>query len=126
MAELIITLADKSKLRHALGNRPEVIGRDAGCEIPLDDPSTSRRHAVFSPTPHGYLVEDLGSKNGTLVNDLPCTSKLLKDGDQILVGATLAIYSESSSKPASSVVVAEDVTASHATRYVSREKRLLL
>lgn len=126
MAELIIKLSDGRGLRHLLGNRPEVIGRDAGCEIHLDDPSVSRRHAKFSPTPHGYLVEDLGSKNGTLVNDLPSASRLLKDGDRVLIGSALAVYTEATSMPASSVVITDDVTSSHATHYVTREKRLLL
>lgn len=127
MAELIITLPDGRKVRHTLRNKPEVIGRDAACDIPLDDPSASRRHARFSPTPHGYTVEDLGSKNGTLVNEVPCTSKTLADGDQVQIGAAVAVFSSESPSSVGSVIIAEDdITASHATRYVSSEKRLLI
>lgn len=126
MPELIITLSDGRRSRHKLAAHPEVIGRDANCEIPLDDPSTSRRHARFTPTPEGYIVEDLGSKNGTLVNDRPCTNRVLSDGDKVLVGAVLATYHESSVSAAGSVVIAEDATQSHGTHYVPREKRLLL
>ncbi|MFQ5493824.1 MAG: SpoIIE family protein phosphatase, partial [Phycisphaerae bacterium] len=128
MAELQITLADGRPVRHTLGRGPEVIGRDEQCEIPIDDPSASRRHACFSLTPRGYLVEDLGSKNGTLVNELPCTSKVLKEGDRIQVGAAVAVFHEvgASSSEAGSVVVSDDMTASHGTRFVSADTRLLL
>ena len=126
MAELIITLADGRKLRHPLGTLPAVIGRDAGCDIPIDDPSASRRHARFSPTPAGYLVEDLGSKNGTLVNDKPHASHLLKDGDRVLIGSAMALYRESELPSSHSVVITDELPESHATRYVSREQQLLL
>ena len=126
MAELLITLSDGRTIRHTLGTRPEVIGRDAACEISIDDASTSRRHARFAPTSRGYIVEDLGSKNGTLVNDKPCTSHVLKDGDEVLLGSALAVFRDAELPSSHSVVIAEDVTASHATRYVSRERRLLL
>ncbi len=126
MAELLITLSDGRTRRHVLGTTPEVIGRDADCDIPIDDPSTSRNHARFLATPRGYLVEDLGSKNGTLVNDLPAESHLLKDGDRVLIGSTLAVFCDSDSRTAPSVVIAEDTATGHATRYVSRDRRLLL
>lgn len=113
-------------MRHALSQGAEVMGRDAGCDIPLDDPSASRRHARFAPTPNGFLVEDLGSKNGTLVNDLPCTSKLLTDGDTVQLGSTVIVYQESSIAGGGSVVVADDATESGAARFVSRDTRLLL
>ncbi len=126
MAELVITLSDGRTIRHELGSRPEVMGRDASCEISIDDPSTSRRHARFSPTPQGYMVEDLGSKNGTLVNDAPCTSHVLRNGDRVLLGSALAVYREEKELSSQSVVIADDLTATHATRYVSRDQRLSL
>lgn len=126
MAELSITLSNGGKASHTLGQRPEVIGRDPQCDIPLDDPSASRRHARFSPTPRGYVIEDLGSKNGTLVNDVPCTSKLLTTGDNIQIGSAVAVYSDARMTSSGSVVIADEPTVSHATRYISREQRLLL
>src|SRR3972149_5017494 len=108
MPELIITLADGRTVRHRLGQRPETMGRDANCEIPTDDPSTSRRHARITLTPSGYTVEDLGSKNGTLVNDSPAPSAPLKHGDRILIGATHAVFQESPTHSTTSVIVADD------------------
>ncbi len=126
MGELIITLADGRTIRHKLGPHPETLGRDANCEIPTDDPSTSRRHARISPTAMGFIVEDLGSKNGTLVNDKPCTSAALRHGDRILIGATHAVFHDSMSHSTTSVVVADDLTQSRATHYLTRDQRLLL
>ena len=128
MAELLITLSDGRTLRHRLGSAPAVVGRDAACEIPIDDPSASRRHARFVVTAQGYLIEDLGSKNGTLLNDVPASGVALKDGDRILLGSTAIVFSERRASQVGSAVVVEDddLTRSHATRYVSADKRLIL
>ncbi|WP_018969298.1 FHA domain-containing protein [Rubritalea marina] len=44
------------------------IGRAAGCDIKLDEPSISSNHCNFLRVPGGYIVEDLGSTNGLKVN----------------------------------------------------------
>jgi len=126
MAHLIITLPNGRVSRHELAGNPLVVGRDASCDVPIDDPSTSRQHARIYHTGEGHLVEDLDSKNGTLVNNAPCSSHLLRNGDQIEFGSVHAVYAEAETPSGQSVVIADDVTASHATRYVSREKQLAL
>jgi ABC-type multidrug transport system ATPase subunit/ABC-type multidrug transport system permease subunit len=64
-------------------------GRDPNCEIPLPDfPMVSWRHARFSRTPAGILVEDLGSRNGTYVNGVRAVGKVLaKPGQEIGLGS---------------------------------------
>lgn len=125
MPELVITLTDGRVLRKPLGDKPVVLGRDAACDIPIDDPSTSRRHARFTPGAEGYIVEDLGSKNGTLVNDVACRATPLRTGDRVLMGSVLAVfYQEPVSRP--SVVLSDDPGASRATRYSPSDQRLLL
>jgi diguanylate cyclase (GGDEF)-like protein len=62
------------------------IGRGTDCTILIDDHSVSRRHARVEPTPQGYLAEDLGSTNGTFVNDRPVVRQMLQDGDYLRVG----------------------------------------
>jgi hypothetical protein len=44
------------------------LGREASCEIHLDDPMISRRHAEILYTEGRWWIRDLGSRNGTLVN----------------------------------------------------------
>lgn len=125
MPELVITLSDGRVLRRPLATKPVVLGRDASCDIPIDDPSTSRRHAKITPTENGYIVEDLGSKNGTLINDVPGKSIPLRSGDRILMGSVLAVFhQEPLTSP--SVVLSDDPSASRATRYVPAEQGLLL
>jgi hypothetical protein len=56
-------------------------------EIRLDDPYASSRHARISREGHVVVIEDLGSTNGTLLNDQPLTGpQPLHDGDRIRIG----------------------------------------
>ena len=125
MADLVITLSNGQVQRHELGPRTEVLGRDRACDIFIDDPSTSRRHARVVPTAEGYLIEDLGSKNGTLVNGVAHASKPLRDGDQILLGTVVLDYS--TTDPSSgSVVIEEDRATTQAPHYVSHKREPVL
>lgn len=69
---------------------PTVVGREAGSGIRLaHDEFASARHARIEPRLDGVWVEDLGSTNGTFVNDAPLTeARLLSAGDVLKVGAT--------------------------------------
>jgi DNA-binding NtrC family response regulator len=49
----------------ALGARPVAVGAHRSCELVLDDPQVSRRHAELAVVPDGIRVRDLGSTNGT-------------------------------------------------------------
>ncbi|HEY5134753.1 MAG TPA: BTAD domain-containing putative transcriptional regulator [Candidatus Nanopelagicales bacterium] len=71
-----------------LGSRTWVIGRHPGCDIVLSDPQVSRRHADLRPVIGGYDLVDLGSSNGTRVDDADVTRRRLADGDRIQVGDT--------------------------------------
>ena len=81
-------------VRDALGNQREVeiartpftMGRQSDSDLVLLDSRISRRHARIVQTEKGYLIEDLGSRHGTAVNNEPITSCLLKSGDRINLG----------------------------------------
>lgn len=60
-----------------------VIGRQSECEIAIPSEEVSRRHAELRVTPDGVMVEDLGSSNGTYVNDRRITRQLMKAGDEL-------------------------------------------
>lgn len=63
------------------------IGRDPACQIVLDSPLVSRRHARLVVSTTGVMVEDLGSRNGVRVNGAPVTGGVsVLAGDRILVG----------------------------------------
>ena len=76
------------------------IGRSPACEIALSaDLLVSRRHAVMTRSGDGYSILDLGSSNGTLVNDTEIHVQTeLHDGDRIVIGGYLI---EVSAAPAS-------------------------
>jgi general secretion pathway protein E len=64
------------------------LGRSPDCTVPLIDERASRQHCVLSPQPEGgWMVRDLGSRNGTKVNDVRITEASLKPGDVLKVGS---------------------------------------
>lgn len=66
-----------------------VVGRASNANIRLNDDGISRRHARIFSEGGKYLIEDLGSANGTLVNGLRIAMKqVLEDGDKIRLGPT--------------------------------------
>ncbi|MEY2434259.1 MAG: segregation ATPase FtsK/SpoIIIE, family, partial [Acidimicrobiaceae bacterium] len=69
-----------------VGARGVVIGRDATCDIALDDPALSRQHASISAN---AVIEDLGSTNGTWIDDVPVVAPTPLALDALVrVGAT--------------------------------------
>jgi len=65
-----------------------VVGRSAGCQLSLDDPLVSRRHALLVVSREGVTVEDLGSRNGVVINgDRIGGARLVAPGDKILIGS---------------------------------------
>ena len=83
--------------RRLLGMRVElrgelVIGREEGSGLLLDEPDVSRRHALILPREQGHAVRDLGSTNGTWVNDAEVEEAPLRGGDQIRLGSAVLKY----------------------------------
>ena len=70
-----------------------VIGREPDAALWIDHASVSRRHARILITQSKATLEDLESKNGTLLNEKPIdASCLLRDGDQIQVGPLTMVF----------------------------------
>ena len=66
---------------------PEIlIGRRADSDVVLLNEHVSRHHAKLMRTSEGYVLVDLGSTNGTFVNDNRIRTQLLKHGDKVSVG----------------------------------------
>jgi transcriptional regulator with GAF, ATPase, and Fis domain len=64
----VLLVAGEGRLSSHVLSAPLVIGRDAGCDLPIADPAFSRRHAIVSPGPP-VTVQDLGSTNGTRIGE---------------------------------------------------------
>lgn len=71
---------------YTFAKKQVTIGRDPESDIFLDNAGVSRNHARFELTPGGYVLEDLGSANGTFLNDEQVAKKSIADDDIIRVG----------------------------------------
>lgn len=81
-------IAKNSTIRLVPGEN--IVGRDPSCSVWLDSPSVSRRHAriIVSPADRRVTLEDLNSKNGTLVGDSTVDGCVeLSDGDELTFGS---------------------------------------
>jgi two-component system, cell cycle response regulator len=76
--------------RYSLSGTEHFVGRLAELDIQIDYDSVSRRHARFVHLPTSdWMIEDLGSTNGTWVNDERVDRRALKDGDLIRFGGAI-------------------------------------
>jgi uncharacterized protein YkwD len=76
-----------------LGDAPLVIGREATCDVPIQDVKVSRRHCVIEPRGGGrWRVRDLGSGNGTRVNGEEIEEHDLARDDVVEVGDAKVLF----------------------------------
>lgn len=72
-----------------LGSAPILIGRSPTCTLVIDDDYCSARHCRVFPEADGWLVEDLGSTNGTFLDNQRVDDPMpFKRGDKLRLGAT--------------------------------------
>jgi len=78
---------------YSLVDREILLGRDAACQIVVDDRAASRRHARLVCQDNAYLIEDLQSTNQTYVDGQPISSRVrLRDKSQVRIGQTLFLF----------------------------------
>jgi diguanylate cyclase (GGDEF)-like protein len=78
--------------RFSLDRAELVIGRDAGCEVALPIDTVSRRHCRLRVNGNAVFLTDLGSTNGTALNDEPIPANeefALRSGDKVRVGSAI-------------------------------------
>jgi len=76
--------------RIQLSEQRIVVGRTPEAHLFINEASVSRQHAAISSNAAGFEIEDLGSSNGTFINDVKVSVKtLLKDGDMLRLGTIL-------------------------------------
>ena len=78
--------------RHELSKRRTVIGRSKDCDLQLDDPNASRRHAEVRQEGASYWIVDLDSTNGLEVNGRRAKRAKLDTGDKITIGSTDLVF----------------------------------
>jgi signal transduction histidine kinase/pSer/pThr/pTyr-binding forkhead associated (FHA) protein len=89
MFKLLIKTGEEKGKSYPIRDSVVLIGRDSSNTITLPDKKVSRKHASISPQGSEFLIEDLGSANGTMVNNRPVRQQILKPGDEVRMGSTL-------------------------------------
>lgn len=86
---LVVIYGDDLGRRIPLGSNPVTIGRSSKCDVQVDQDNVSRNHARVTQQGKDYIISDLGSTNGTYVNDECVSQRVLEDGNQIKIGRTI-------------------------------------
>jgi two-component system, NtrC family, sensor kinase len=89
MFKLLIKTGEKKGKSYPIRDAVVLIGRDSSNTITLPDKKVSRKHASIRPQGSEFVIEDLGSANGTMVNNRPVQRQILNPGDEITMGGTL-------------------------------------
>src|SRR5260370_11096581 len=92
---IVIRGADEGK-QFELSEPVIGIGRDAGNTVRLNDTEISRRHAELyqkAGDERHYHLRDVGSANGTFVNNDPVSDTALQPGDHIQIGQSVLVFS---------------------------------
>ena len=108
-SELLIQCPDGQMKTVPLTGERLSIGRSSAAELCFpEDAGLSRQHFAFETEGDGWTVQDLGSKNGTFVNNIPLKAKLiLKPGDRITAGHLVIVFEPDAAGAAPGVVVFE-------------------
>lgn len=94
-ARLTLFLAEQPARQLLLHpGREYLIGRGPDCDLRIDDPRLSRRHARLAAAAGGWRFDDLGSKNGTILAGRASADTRLRDGDWISFGGVLGQFAE--------------------------------
>ncbi len=92
-ARLIVRGQTQPSRVHLLGEASVLLGRDADCDIVLDDPFVSRRHAEIAWNGEAYELTDLRSRNGTRVNGRRIKARVaLRPGDVVTLGNATLVF----------------------------------
>ncbi len=92
MPQIQVFLSDENKISHDLTEDKITVGRLADNSLQIDDGSVSSHHAELVLENGEYHLHDLGSTNGTFVNEEQVTDAILKHGDEVRFGRIPAVY----------------------------------
>ncbi|HLW57657.1 MAG TPA: FHA domain-containing protein [Bacteriovoracaceae bacterium] len=90
---ICLTGPNKGETYYLIGNRL-VVGRSEKADIRINDNKTSREHAEFTKVGQDWIVTDLGSQNGVVVNDKKAVQHKIKIGDRIIIGQTVLKFAK--------------------------------
>ena len=86
---LRVVLPKRPAVEIALPQVGVVLGASPECDVVIDDPAVSGRHAAIVPTESGFTVKDLGSRNGTWLDGTALTQATVPVGTMLRLGSAL-------------------------------------
>jgi len=92
--KLVVIYGEHVGKEYRLGAKPVLIGRTDQCDIPINDSSVSREHASIESKDGRFLLRDLRSTNGTVVNGKSIDVAVLNHGDKIRIGRAVFKFLE--------------------------------
>ncbi len=92
MAAILIDVGNGKPLRVELEGDRLTVGRRQGNDLRLPHPSVSGKHAAFVRAGAGWVLEDLGSRNGIVVNGRRAPRRRLRDGDVLVIGVHRIVF----------------------------------
>jgi len=106
-----------------------LIGRDPSSQICIGDKTVSRRHCMIRNDGGRFIIRDLGSRQGTMVNGFPVVERILAHGDEVRIAGSTFLYLDRESEEAPSVATfelqGEDFTPSSSIELRMEESRYL-
>ena len=107
MPKLIILNGSQKGSTFELPRERITIGRDYSNEVQIQGQKISRTHAMIEPSEDGWQLTDLGSRNGSMVNDKPVKAHVLKPRDEIGIGEITLLYVSDEAPPVQELVSEE-------------------
>ena len=104
----LVSSGEEPSRRYKLTETELLIGRDQSSDICLPEIKISRRHCRISYLSNRYYLDNLGSSNGTYVNDARVTRCKLNPGDRIRIGDTELVFQAGSESDEGSDAAAAD------------------
>ena len=92
MVKLVLKFKDVALGEFPVAQTPVTVGRSPNNDIVIDNALVSRHHIKIVQDGRHYIVEDLGSGNGTLLNGQAVIKETLRNQDEILVGKHTMVF----------------------------------
>lgn len=114
--QLVVIRGRSTSTSHRLGDGVTVVGRQDGCQLQIRSSQVSRKHCELFERDGQLIVKDLGSSNGTFVNNQKVEGEApLSDGDELSIGGVTFRISGGEAGPGDTAppaaIAAEDVIA---------------
>jgi pSer/pThr/pTyr-binding forkhead associated (FHA) protein len=124
--KIVILTGEQKGKSHLLRGKRLVIGRSEKADIRLNDVKVSREHAEISKVGSKWVVTDLGSQNGIVINDKKVIQMDIKEGDRLIIGQTVFKISKNETQEISKDETHEKVTSSSPQSEEKKSKNKLI